>query len=82
MGFFFYNRYRNIILSMNYQKIYENIIQKVRFLNRIKLKKDNPNYIYYERHHILPVCLGGNNNEKNLILLTAKEHYICHKLQT
>ena len=35
---------------------------------------------YYETHHILPKCLGGNNEEENLIDLFAYEHFIAHKL--
>lgn len=35
---------------------------------------------YHERHHIIPKCLGGTNNEDNLIDLFAKEHFIAHKL--
>ena len=35
---------------------------------------------YYERHHIVPRCLGGNNDESNLIDLYAREHFIAHKL--
>lgn len=47
---------------------------------------------YYEGHHIIPSCLGGegkstdwkNKNEisrhPNIIPLTAREHYLCHKL--
>lgn len=35
---------------------------------------------YHERHHILPKCLGGKNEEQNLIDLYAKEHFIAHKL--
>ena len=35
---------------------------------------------YHERHHIIPKCFGGDNNEENLIDLFAKEHYIAHKL--
>lgn len=35
---------------------------------------------YCEIHHILPRCLGGVDNDNNLISLTAKEHYIAHKL--
>jgi hypothetical protein len=61
---------------MNYQKIYESIIQKAKFENRIKLRKNHPNYIYYENHHILPKCLGGSDEKENLVLLTAREHYV------
>lgn len=35
---------------------------------------------YYERHHIIPKCLGGTNEEENLIDLFAREHYDAHKL--
>ena len=35
---------------------------------------------YYEKHHILPKCMGGLDTKDNLVYLTAKEHFICHKL--
>ena len=35
---------------------------------------------YYERHHILPKCMGGADDENNLIDLFAREHYEAHKL--
>ena len=35
---------------------------------------------YHERHHIIPKCIGGRNDEENLIDLYAKEHFIAHKL--
>ena len=35
---------------------------------------------YHERHHITPRCLGGTDNNDNLIDLFAKEHFIAHKL--
>lgn len=37
---------------------------------------------YYEKHHIIPKCLGGSNNKTNIIKLTAREHFICHLLLT
>lgn len=37
---------------------------------------------YYEKHHIVPKSLGGNNTIDNLVSLTAKEHFICHLLLT
>lgn len=60
---------------MNYKLIYDNIIKKARLLNR---KKND--CTYYEKHHIIPKCLGGDNTKNNLVLLTFKEHFICHKL--
>lgn len=35
---------------------------------------------YTENHHIIPKCLGGNNDPKNLIQLSARKHFICHYL--
>ena len=35
---------------------------------------------YHERHHIVPRCMGGGNEDKNLIDLFAIEHFIAHKL--
>lgn len=37
---------------------------------------------YFEKHHIVPKCLGGNDTEENLINLTPKEHFLCHWLLT
>ena len=56
---------------MNYQKIYNNIIQRGQ--NRILEE-------YKERHHIVPRCLGGTNEATNLVFLTPEEHYLCHLL--
>ena len=33
-----------------------------------------------EKHHIIPKCLGGSNDRKNLVYLTPIEHYIAHRL--
>jgi hypothetical protein len=35
---------------------------------------------YYEVHHIIPKCMGGTDEDTNLIELFAKEHFIAHKL--
>jgi len=71
-----------IFKKMDYQRIYENIIENAKIQNRIKLKHDNSNYVYYENHHIQPRCLNGGEETNNLVLLTAKEHYVVHKLLT
>jgi len=67
---------------MNHQKIYDAIIEKAKSENRIRFKKKDATYVYYEDHHIIPRCLNGNNEKENKFLLTAREHYICHKLLT
>jgi len=41
-----------------------------------------PNNVYFEKHHIIPQSIGGSNKKINLISLTAKEHFICHRLLT
>lgn len=35
---------------------------------------------YHERHHIMPRCMYGTDDEDNLIDLYAHEHFIAHKL--
>lgn len=60
---------------MNYIKHYEYLCYSRQLLNRKKSKT-----AYYELHHILPKSLGGDNSDSNLVLLTAKEHYIAHLL--
>ena len=37
---------------------------------------------YTENHHIFPKSIGGDNSMDNLVLLTAREHFICHWLLT
>lgn len=66
---------------MNYQKVYDSII------NRAKQEKRRKNQgTYYEAHHIIPLCLGGEGkksewrNHLNIVLLTAREHFTCHWL--
>lgn len=60
-------------IKMNYQKIYNNIIN---------YRKHNKPFGYTEKHHIIPKCLGGLDTLENIIVLTAKEHFICHLLLT
>jgi hypothetical protein len=57
--------------SMNYQTIYNTIIERSR--NRVLTE-------YSEEHHIIPRCLGGSSDKSNLALLTPEEHYLCHLL--
>lgn len=37
---------------------------------------------YTEKHHIIPRSLGGSNDKENLVILTAREHFIAHLLLT
>lgn len=61
----------HIYYRMNYQKIYDQIIEKA---------KTRVLEGYKEKHHILPKCLGGDNDKDNLVELTAREHFLCHRL--
>lgn len=56
---------------MNYRRIYDLLITR---------GKDRPRSIGYERHHIIPRCLGGSNDVDNLTTLTPEEHYVAHQL--
>ncbi len=56
---------------MNYEKIYYQIIRRAK--SRILEG-------YKEQHHVIPRCMGGTDDTENLVDLTAKEHFICHKL--
>lgn len=56
-----------------YYRIYYQIIERAK--NRILSKE-----IYTENHHIIPIHCGGGNTKDNIVTLTYKEHFLCHKL--
>lgn len=60
-------------LDNKYSRWYYAIIAKARC---------RTTYDYTEKHHIIPKSLRGTNNAENLVLLTAREHFICHWLLT
>lgn len=35
---------------------------------------------YLEKHHICPRSLGGSDDPGNIVKLTVREHFICHRL--
>lgn len=59
-------------VAMNSERIYNEII------NRALLRGDINSYT--ESHHIKPKCIGGDDSADNLVLLTGREHYVCHWL--
>jgi hypothetical protein len=61
---------------MNYSNIYENFITSRR-TREPELVDSNK---YYEKHHILPTALGGDNTFRNIIKLSADEHLFAHLL--
>lgn len=60
---------------MDYKKTYDSLIKKALAENRRK-----GSGTYYESHHIVPISLGGPDNRDNRVLLTAREHFVCHWL--
>jgi len=67
------NSYHSCVHNMNYQKIYDSLIFKGK--NRQSIDG------YSETHHIVPKSMGGHKTDsKNLVNLTAREHFIAHFL--
>lgn len=60
---------------MNYEKIYNDLINKRR---NFPLKKE----VYSEKHHIIPRSIDPSliKEKTNIIRLTAREHFIAHLL--
>jgi hypothetical protein len=56
---------------MDYNLIYQKIVKRAH--NRNDLEK-------FERHHIIPKSLGGDNSTANIVKLSIREHFVCHKL--
>lgn len=56
---------------MDYQNIHNQLIEK---------RKANPANGYTETHHIIPRSLGGIDGHDNLVVLTAREHFLAHLL--
>ena len=77
---------------MNYERIYNQIIQRAREEQEQRIWNKKNGIHYYEGHHIIPECMGGegraddwirvnqSNRHMNIVGLTAKEHFLCHQL--
>jgi hypothetical protein len=61
-----------MFLDNKYTKAYFSIIKNC--------KTRETSESYFEKHHIIPKSLGGDNSKENLVNLTYREHFICHKL--
>ena len=64
-----------MFLENKYTKCYYKIIDRA-------LSREIDSKKYYEKHHIVPKSLGGDNSKSNLVYLSAKEHFVCHLLLT
>jgi len=66
---------------MNHKQIYDRLCVNAKSEGRLRNKG-----VYYEAHHILPKCMGGTGTvaqyktHENIVLLTAREHFVAHKL--
>ena len=58
-------------LTNKYTRYYYSIVQRA---------QSRVTQYYTEKHHIIPKSLGGSNNEQNIVCLTPREHFICHRL--
>lgn len=56
---------------MNYKNIYNSLIDRAQ--GRILTG-------YFESHHIVPRCMGGDDDKTNLVNLTPEEHFLAHEL--
>jgi hypothetical protein len=65
-----------VFLDNKYTRWYMEMIDRALSENRRKGKG-----VYYERHHIIPKFMGGED-VGNTVLLTGKEHFVAHLLLT
>jgi len=56
---------------MDYEKHYERLVLRA---------KNRAIFGYTEAHHILPKCMGGADDNENIVNLTPEEHYVAHQL--
>lgn len=70
---------------MNYKKIYNDLMLSRLLLKNSRIKEKTQGQ-YFEGHHIIPKCKGGAGistrpkNNENIVLLTAREHFLAHWL--
>lgn len=65
---------------MDYKLIYDQIIQRAQQEQAVRALAKKNKTAYFEQHHIVPRCMGGRGTKENLVLLTAREHFVCHHL--
>ncbi len=52
------------------KRVYERLMDRSKGREKIKF--------VHERHHILPLSMGGANDPSNIAILTYKEHFLAH----
>lgn len=56
---------------MDYQLHYDRLVTRA---------KHRVTTAFTEKHHVIPACMGGSNDESNLVKLTPEEHFVAHQL--
>jgi hypothetical protein len=59
------------LASCKWKKHYDALMEKARH-------REMSGYI--EKHHVIPRCMGGQDNNENLVKLTPEEHYVAHQM--
>jgi hypothetical protein len=74
---------------MNYERIYNNlcnlcknktVIERISDRNKNDYRL-NEDYVYTEKHHIIPRHAGGNDDPENIVVMLPEEHYMAHLLR-
>lgn len=61
-----------VFADNKYTRVYKQIVDRAKSRTSVSG--------YTEKHHIVPKSLGGSDAKDNLVVLTAREHFICHRL--
>jgi hypothetical protein len=70
----------NLFKDNWHARVYEELISRAQTRDLKKLPVIHRDYVYCEKHHIVPRSIGGSNVASNLVNLTAREHFIAHML--
>lgn len=63
-----------MFIENKYKKWYDDLVEK---------RTETPSSeSYVEKHHIVPKGMGGGNEKENLVIFSAREHYVAHLLLT
>lgn len=64
-----------MFLDNKYTKVYFSIVANAKKRGFVKERFD-----MNQTHHVIPRCMGGTDESDNLVVLTYKEHRLCHRL--
>lgn len=58
-----------------FEKVYKDLVESRKYRGTKRKRNDGLN-----KHHIIPKCIGGKDEESNYVLFTFREHIIAHML--